>query len=61
MKENLRDYVVWNPWQENCEKMGDMDNDGYLTMLCVEAAQASEKSVVKPGTTWTASHILTLS
>jgi len=60
-KENLRDYVVWNPWQENCEKMGDMDNDGYLSMLCVEAAQASEKSIVKAGTTWTASHFFTLS
>lgn len=58
-KENLRDYVVWNPWSENCEKMGDMDNDGYLTMLCVEAAQASEKSLVKAGSTWTASHHLT--
>lgn len=30
--------VVWNPWQQNSEKMQDMQDDGYRTMLCVETA-----------------------
>lgn len=59
-QENLRDMVVWNPWSENCEKMADMDDDGYKHMLCVEAAQTSQRSTVQPSTTWTATHLLTL-
>jgi len=30
--------VVWNPWQEKSVSMKDMDDDGFKTMLCVEAA-----------------------
>ena len=37
--------VVWNPWQEVAEKMGDLGEDGYLKMLCVESANAMEDTV----------------
>ncbi len=30
--------VLWNPWAEGAAAMGDMQNDGYLTMMCVESA-----------------------
>jgi len=60
-KNNLCDYVVWNPWQQNCLKMADMDDDGYLSMICVEAAHASKRSIVKAGSTWNASHVLSSS
>lgn len=30
--------VVWNPWQDKSISMGDMADDSYLTMLCVETA-----------------------
>ena len=30
--------VVWNPWREKSAAMSDMENDGYQSMLCVEAA-----------------------
>lgn len=33
--------VVWNPWKEKSIAMKDMQNDGYLTMLCIEAANTS--------------------
>jgi glucose-6-phosphate 1-epimerase len=29
--------VLWNPWAAGAQGMVDMDNDGYLTMLCVES------------------------
>lgn len=30
--------VLWNPWAQGAQGMGDMTDDGYLTMLCVESA-----------------------
>ena len=34
--------VVWNPWKDVAEKMGDLGDDGYLKMLCVETANAAD-------------------
>ena len=45
--------VVWNPWQDKSISMKDMENDGYLTMLCVETA-ITQGQVVEAGQT----HIL---
>ncbi len=42
--------VVWNPWQQTAEKMGDLGENGYRKMLCVETANAAEDEVViEPG------------
>ncbi len=41
-----RSTVVWNPWTEKAEKMGDLGPDGYLKMVCVETANAAEDVVV---------------
>ncbi len=30
--------VVWNPWQAKSKAMADMQDTGYLNMLCIEAA-----------------------
>lgn len=30
--------VIWNPWAEGAQGMGDMQDDGYQTMLCIESA-----------------------
>jgi D-hexose-6-phosphate mutarotase len=47
-----RSTVVWNPWIEKADKMGDFGTDGYLGMLCVETANAAEDVIVlKPGET----------
>lgn len=37
--------VVWNPWQDMANKMGDLGEDGYLHMLCVENANAAKDVV----------------
>ncbi|BEJ48052.1 D-hexose-6-phosphate mutarotase [Aeromonas dhakensis] len=42
---NHDSVVVWTPWLEGASAMADMSDDGYRTMLCVEAAIASETGV----------------
>lgn len=42
--------VVWNPWIEKSEKMGDLGKDGYLGMVCVESTNAADDVVtIAPG------------
>lgn len=45
-----RSTVVWNPWIEKAERLGDFEPDGYLGMVCVETANAANDVVsVGPG------------
>ncbi len=44
-KTGSRSTVVWNPWSEKALKLGDMGNDGFRSMLCVETANALDDSV----------------
>ena len=47
-----RSTVVWNPWIEKAEKMGDFGPDGHLGMVCVETANAAEDVItLAPGAT----------
>lgn len=47
-----RSTVVWNPWAERAEALGDFDEDGYLRMVCVESANAADDVVtIAPGGT----------
>lgn len=46
--------VVWNPWQDKSISMNDMENDGYLTMICVETA-VTQGQLVEPGKSHTLS------
>lgn len=49
-KKNSASTVVWNPWIEKALKLGDMGNDGYQHMLCIETANALENAItVAPG------------
>lgn len=50
--ENARSVVVWNPWTEKADKMGDFGPDGHKGMVCLETANALENIVsVAPGET----------
>lgn len=40
-KSGSRSTVVWTPWQEKAEKMGDLGpNEGWRRMVCVESGNA---------------------
>jgi D-hexose-6-phosphate mutarotase len=41
-----RSTVVWNPWIDKSEKMGDFGSKGYRSMVCVETANAAEDVIV---------------
>ncbi|PXW93861.1 glucose-6-phosphate 1-epimerase [Sphaerotilus hippei] len=49
----FEDVVVWNPGPEKCAQLKDMPADGWLGMLCVEAAQIGVPVVLAPGQEWT--------
>lgn len=46
--EDSYSTVVWNPWQIKSEKMGDMGQDGYRTMVCMEGGNAYNNAVTVP-------------
>ncbi|TSA50849.1 MAG: D-hexose-6-phosphate mutarotase [Nitrosomonadales bacterium] len=53
-KTGSQSTVVWNPWIEKTRQMGDLGEDGYRGMVCVESANAAENAVtVAPGATHT--------
>ncbi|PKF50192.1 D-hexose-6-phosphate mutarotase [Enterovibrio nigricans] len=47
--------VVWNPWEALSISMGDMADDSYQTMVCVESAVYDRSVILEPGD----KHILT--
>lgn len=51
-----RSTVVWNPWTEKADKMGDFGADGPWKMVCVETANAADDVItLAPGET----HVMT--
>src|SRR3569832_1867054 len=51
-KRGSRSTVVWNPWIEKAAKLGDLGDDGYLRMVCVESANAADAALrIAPGDT----------
>lgn len=54
-KQGSHSYVVWNPWIEKSARLGDMGDNGYQHMICVETCNAGDDAVdIAPG----ASHTL---
>ena len=47
-KDGSDSTIVWNPWAEKAEQMGDMGDSGYLNMVCVESANAARNNVTIP-------------
>ncbi len=49
------DTVVWNPWAAATAALPDMEDDEYLEMICVEAAQVGAPVRLDAGASWTGS------
>lgn len=47
--EGLPDAVLWNPGPDKCAELADMPTDGWRSMLCVEAARATQPLTLAPG------------
>lgn len=41
--------VVWNPWIEKALAMSDMDDNGYMSMLCVEPGRVNKPTSIAAG------------
>jgi glucose-6-phosphate 1-epimerase len=51
--QGFADTVVWNPWAGATAALPDMEDDEYLEMLCVEAAQVGTPVRLEAGASWT--------
>lgn len=54
------DVVVWNPWKELASTLPDFEDQEYLEMVCVEAAQIGVPVILAPGESWRGSQQLRL-
>jgi D-hexose-6-phosphate mutarotase len=54
-KQGSLSTVVWNPWTDKAERMGDLGKpDGWRSFVCVESANAwDNKITLQPGETHT--------
>lgn len=53
IRDNLADVVVWNPWKEKVQAMGDFEpKTAYLNMLCVETGSVEEWQSLEGGEAW---------
>jgi len=59
VRDNVTDTVVWNPWKEKANAMGDFaPKDGYQRMLCVEAGAVSSWQKLEGGETWEGGQVI---
>lgn len=52
--------VIWNPWQELSISMGDMADDSYETMVCVESTIHGQGVTLEPNQAHTLSTIISV-
>ena len=57
---SLGNTVVWNPGAAKCATLADMPPDGYVQMLCIEAAQIDAPITLAAGARWTGGQHLAL-
>ncbi|MCW8328316.1 D-hexose-6-phosphate mutarotase [Photobacterium sp. SDRW27] len=52
--------VIWNPWQELSISMGDMADNSYETMVCVESTIHGDGVELSPGESHTLSTLISV-
>ncbi len=45
-KQGSHSTVVWNPWIDKSERLGDMGKNGYKNMICVETGNVADDVVM---------------
>jgi len=60
-KQNLHDTVVWNPWLDGAKELGDMGDDEFYKMVCVEAGNVASFIQLDEGKSFSASQVLRVS
>ncbi|HET8870195.1 MAG TPA: D-hexose-6-phosphate mutarotase [Aquabacterium sp.] len=58
--DHLPDAVIWNPGPEKCQQLKDMPEEGWQSMLCVEAARIMNPVTLGPEEDWYGRQTLTL-
>ena len=58
--QGFADTVIWNPGAILSKKLVDMDDDGYLHMVCVEAAAIASPIKLAPGEQWQGTQVMTV-
>ncbi len=56
--EGFPEAVVWNPGPEKCAQLADMEPEGYLRFVCIEAAVVARPIRLAPGGKWQGTQIL---
>lgn len=55
-REGSQSVVVWNPWIDKGSRLSQYPSDGYLSMVCIEAANAGpDGRILEPGESHTLS------
>ena len=57
---SLGNTVVWNPGAAKCATLADMPPDGFVQMLCIEAAQIDTPVTLAAGARWVGGQFLAL-
>jgi glucose-6-phosphate 1-epimerase len=52
LQQGFEDIVTWNPGPDKAARLGDLPRDGWLHMLCIEAAVVHRPVSLAPGKTW---------
>jgi len=56
---HFKDLVVWNPQQEG-QKIGDMEENGWKNYVCVEPGHARGFIALEPQTTWIGQQVISV-
>ncbi|MEW6167066.1 MAG: D-hexose-6-phosphate mutarotase [Pseudomonadota bacterium] len=52
------DCVIWNPGAEKAAALADLDADGHLRFVCIEAAVIGRPVRLEPGASWSGTQTL---
>ncbi|KAE8445980.1 hypothetical protein EG329_012619 [Mollisiaceae sp. DMI_Dod_QoI] len=59
VRDNMNEVVVWNPWKDDAQGMGDFaPKDGYKEMICVEAGAVKGWQKLEQGDAWEGGQVI---